>query len=287
MIFDVEYASGRLRVIRSRLLKEKTLDEIRASSSKESLIAALEGSRYERIFSSRDIDKVDRDLDQDLVSTLERIVSFLPKKYSEDFYKYISRFDLRNLKLAARGLQSGMRIETIMEDLIDYGPIAKQIKENKPSSLYGLMDCIGDRNLKQAYKEGLTNYNESGMLYDLEHSLDKAYMSMLDSIGVKPVRSFADIYRQFIDLRTLSRMDKETANRFLFMPDMRSRTENILAGLKIKDDDIERYISGSMRDQARKHLLSDPFGIGLYIEYMFRKESEVNLLKAVSRRIWR
>ncbi|MCK5235064.1 MAG: V-type ATPase subunit, partial [Candidatus Aenigmarchaeota archaeon] len=56
MIFDLEYASARVRVLRSKLLKDTTKQEIKDAKTKEELIAHLDNTAYEAMFASKDID---------------------------------------------------------------------------------------------------------------------------------------------------------------------------------------------------------------------------------------
>lgn len=268
MIFDLEYASARVRVLRSKLLKPEIKDEIKTARTKEELISHLEDTTYESLFASTDIDEVEDNLNNALIKTLKKTTGFLPKRFAEDFNRYLIRFDLQNLKLIIRGLSANIPINQIQKDLTRYGKINKIPETVK--DLNTLENSLDGTLWYQAYKEGLTNYKKTQKISDLEHELDKRYMTELEKITTEPVIKFIKLYKQMIDTKTISRLGKHHAQPYLFS---KNTTENIP--------------QKTLETHARQALMSDPFGIGLYIEFIFRKEMETRLIKSVLRSVWK
>ena len=275
MIFDLEYASARVRVLRSKLLKNTIKQEIRDSKTKEELIANLDNTAYEAMFASKDIDEIEENFNNHLIQTLNKVTSFLPKRYAEDFSKYLARFDLRNLKLIIRGIHADMNLKDIKEDLTGYGEIQKMAEETDNLTFETLENRLENTQWHQAYKEGLTNYKKTRKVLDLEHPLDKAYMTQLEKIQTEPVKEFTKRYKRMIDIKTIARL-KDRADSYLFLPDEKKETS-----------DIAEKDTGTLETHTRKALLTDPFGIGLYIEFIFRKEMETLLIKSILRRVWK
>ncbi len=273
MIFDLEYASARVRVLRSKLLKDNIRQEIKDAKTKEELIAHLDSTAYEPMFASKDIDEIEENFNNHLIQTLNKVTSFLPKRYAEDFSKYLARFDLRNLKLIIRGIHADMNLKDIKEDLTEYGKIQKMAEETDRLTLETLENRLENTLWYQAYKEGLTNYKKTQKVLDLEHPLDKAYMNQLEKIQTEPVKEFTKRYKRMIDAQTIARL-KDRAEPYLFLPDE-------------KKESSRETDTGTLETHARKALLTDPFGIGLYIEFMFRKEMETRLIKSILRRVWK
>ncbi|MEA3229327.1 MAG: V-type ATPase subunit [archaeon] len=281
MIFDIEYASARVRVLRSKLLKDtKDLTE---SKTKDELIAHLENTVYEQMFASKDIDRVEQNFDNDLIKTLEKVISFLPKRYGNDFSRYTLRFDLKNLKILIRGIHAGINSEDIKKDMAEYGEIYEKTKEAAPKDTESLEKFLEDTIWHQAYKEGIINYKKSGLTLELEHELDKKYMSGLEKIETEPVRNFVRTYKQAIDIKTMSRLGEDTT--FLFQP--KEKQDTIKLYRDLAKEHIDTDILKKLEKNARQCLLADPFGIGLYIEFIFRKEMETLLLKNMLRRVWK
>ncbi len=275
MIFDLEYASARVRVLRSKLLKDTTKQEIKDSKTKEELIANLDSTAYEAMFASKDIDEIEHNFNNHLIETLEKVTSFLPKRFAEDFSKYLARFDLKNLKIIIRGIHADMNLKDIKEDLTGYGKIQKMAEETDNLTLETLENRLENTLWYQAYKEGLINYRKTQKVLDLEHPLDKAYMTQLEKIQTEPVKEFTKRYKRMIDTQTIARL-KDKADEYLFLPDEKKETL-----------DITEKDTGTLETHARKALLTDPFGIGLYIEFIFRKEMETLLIKSILRRVWK
>ena len=170
MIFDLEYASARVRVLRSKLLKPETKNDIQTAKSKEELISHLEDTSYEAMFASTDLDEIEDNLNNALIQNLTKVTGFLPKRYADDFNRYLQRFDLQNLKLIIRGLSANIPITQIQKDLTAYGAIY-EIKDTL-KDLNTLENNLEDTLWYLAYKEGLTNYKKTQKISDLEHALD-------------------------------------------------------------------------------------------------------------------
>lgn len=268
MIFDLEYASARVRVLRSKLLKPEIKDEIKTARSKEELISHLEDTIYEAQFASKDLDEVEENLNNALIKSLQKITGFLPKRYADDFDRYLTRFDLQNLKIVIRGLNASMPIDQIRKDMTKYGAIYE--KTDTIKDLNSLENSLEGTPWYQAYKEGLTNYKKTQKISDLEHELDKRYMVELEKITTEPVKKFVKLYKQMIDTKTIARLGKDHAQPYLFNQNPTTNTPQ-----------------KTLENHARQSLMSDPFGIGLYIEFMFRKETETRLIKSILRGVWK
>ncbi|MCK5594195.1 MAG: V-type ATPase subunit, partial [Candidatus Aenigmarchaeota archaeon] len=235
---------------------------------KEELISHLEDTTYEALFATKDIDEVEDNLNNALIKTLNKVTGFLPKRYSDDFNRYLIRFDLQNLKLIIRGLSADIPIQKIKKDLTRYGAIYNTPETVK--DLNTLENSLEGTPWYQAYKEGLTNYKKTQKISDLEHELDKRYMSELEKITTQPIQNFVKLYKQMIDQKTISRLGKDHAKPYLFSKDTAKNTPQ-----------------KTLETHARQSLMADPFGIGLYIEFMFRKEMETRLIKSVLRSVWK
>ena len=280
MIFDIEYASARVRVLRSKLLKDDTKQDIKNTKTKEELIANLDSTAYEPMFASKDIDEIEQNFNNHLIQTLNKVTSFLPKRYAEDFNRYLARFDLRNLKIIIRGLHAGISIKEIKEDLIKYGDIQEIAEDTEHLTLEILENRLENTIWHQAYKEGFTNYKKTKKVLDFEHPLDKAYMDQLEKIQTEPVKEFTKKYKRMIDTKTISRL-KENADAYLFLPEEKKDTE------RQAKDATDTEMLNKIEKESRRALLTDPFGIGLYIEFMFRKEMETLLIKSILRQVWK
>ena len=98
MMFQLEYATARVRVMRSKLLSDEAVSIILDSGSMAGIVSALSGTMYEPLFESDHGSGSDflvqlRGL---LFSSEKKIMSFLPKDLRVDFYKIILRHEVDN-----------------------------------------------------------------------------------------------------------------------------------------------------------------------------------------------
>ncbi|MCD4670447.1 MAG: V-type ATPase subunit, partial [Actinomycetia bacterium] len=251
MIFDIEYASARVRVLRSKLLKDNKKTEIKEAKTKEELIADLDSTIYEQSFAAKDIDDIEDSLENNLIETIEKVISFLPKRYADDFNRYTLRFDLRNLKIMIRGINAKMKPEDIEKDITRFGNIYTTTKDSMPKDLDRIENRLEETPWHQAYKEGKANYKKTGLLLDLEHELDKEYMSNLNKIQAEPVKNFTKTYKQLIDIKTLSRLKEDRAEKFLFLKQEKKETTKLYTDMVKDKEQLDLQILEKLESQAR------------------------------------
>lgn len=287
MVFDLEYAAARVRAMRARLLSPAELDDIRSARTREGLLAHLANTPYERLFSPRDIDEIEAGFDNHLVETLNRVLSFLPKKLERDFQLFMKRWDLQNLKTLVRGLYAGTPLENMRTDMVRHGPVWDAVMERDVSSLEELASALGESHWTQALREGAAAFKESGLVADLEAPLDREYARQLDMIEAPPVRAFAEEQKRLADFAVMMRARAAgiSADKHLFFPEQSEETMRKYS--RLAEGDVEANARDELVRAARSALLFDPFGVGLYIDYMLRKEMEARELKAKARLAWK
>ncbi|MBW6451151.1 MAG: V-type ATPase subunit [DPANN group archaeon] len=285
MLFQLQYASSRVRALRGQLFKQDELKKIQSAKTKEELISNLNREIYENIFTKTDIIQIESYLDLELVNTIEKITQFLPEKFKEDFNIYILRWDLYNIKLMLRGLYANIDYNIIKKDFIQTGAIWNLVEHNFPKDIDSIKTAIMDSIWKTCIIDAITKYNNTKQIRDAEQILDTTYISLINRIKTQTLKEYmlAEIIMK--DTLTIIRSQDKNINigNQLFILKHKEIPKHLE---HIKNNDPETNIELELTKISKTKLMIDPFGIGLYIDYIRQKEIEIKTLKHAAQKFW-
>ena len=273
MLFYLEYASARVRVMRSKLLHDESLERVDSSNNMSELVSALSGTMYEKLFFDEESDKIQK-LRGLLVDSEEKILSFLPREMKPDFYKILLKHEIDNVKMVLRGISSGFAKEEIMKDLYPKGIIFEKLKSSFPENfshavlLFKEVPNISDK-LFFDYR--------SEIISDVERQVDREYLRVVKKIDNPLFLDYVKYMVMVVDRSVYNRgqIYRVDVTEDIFMPEDRYINRN--------NDDI--LSSDNMLDKAEKYILSDSNGVGVYLNFMIRLERDVNHICASIERL--
>ena len=271
MMFQLEYASARVRVMRSKLLSLDAVEMVGSSSNMSELLSVLSGTMYEPFFDS--IPESVSEIRGLVVSCEDKIMSFLPKDMKDDFCRILLRHEIDNVKTVVRGIYAGFCKEEILADLYPRGIIFDKITVSFPSgsdeaiALFKEIPLLG--------KKLLLDYR-SNSIVDIERQVERTYFQMLRRIE-------NPLFRDYVNY-TVMLVDRSVSARGIIYRDDVS-LDVFLSGLGNGVLDESDRGSDAMIKRAKKYVLKDSFGIGLYLNFMIRLERDVDLICASVERL--
>ncbi len=270
-MFQLEYASARVRVMRSKLLSLDAVERISSSSNMSEILSAVSGTMYEPFFDGSHESPVRvRGL---LMSCEEKIMSFLPQDMKNDFCRILLRHEIDNVKTVIRGIYAGFRKEEILVDLYPKGIIFDKVAASFPSGFDEAVALFKD--IPYLGKKLFLDYR-SNSVTDIERQVELTYFHMLRRVENPLFRDYVNYTVMLADRSVSARgvIYREDVSADLFLG-------NIGSGVL---DNVEDK-SGDIISRAQKYVLRDSFGIGLYLNFLIRLERDVNLICASVERL--
>ncbi len=177
--YRYSYSVARTRGMRRHLLTDKQLATIIDSRDLEGSRDILNSTAYGPILaetSTKRFTEIEQALNNDLITTLQKVHSFLPKKVNEIFYVYLVKYEAVNLKTILRGIFAQTPKDEILKNLL---PISLNIKESVYEDLAGVsnveetVSLLDSTIFGPALAKTLPEYEKSGTLLPLETALDR------------------------------------------------------------------------------------------------------------------
>jgi V/A-type H+/Na+-transporting ATPase subunit C len=120
------YPVARIKVMYGRMLKEQKLQSLIEAYSADDVIAAFEGTIYEKhIPDTKNIEEIEQGLSRSLAATYQKVVSMSPVSAKEFFSLVSSRYDLENLKKIVSAKFVGENIPPLLPGSLSESMIAK------------------------------------------------------------------------------------------------------------------------------------------------------------------
>lgn len=266
MFFHLEYASARVRVMRSKLLPEEDVMAVAESGKMSELVSILSGTMYESfVDGSPDSGAGLKGL---IISTEDKIASFLPKEMKDDFSKIILAHEIDNAKMIFRGVSAGFLKDEIMSDLYPKGVIFEKAGSSFPNNfdeavlLFKEIPIVGRALLMDYSSVDVAN---------IERQVDVGYFKVLAGVENLLFRDYVKFRSRLLDNSVAARGQeyREDVSKDIFAPEFGGNTGKI----ESSDDKV-------IMAQVNKYVLNDPFGIGLYLEFLVRLERDVNVICA-------
>ncbi|MEW6084975.1 MAG: V-type ATPase subunit [Chloroflexota bacterium] len=125
---DYEYGNARLRVMKSRLLSRRTLNDLAETGSIQGMIAALTKTAYQKSIESAltrfiGMNCIDEALHADLIATIGAIGKFYHEETGKLIALVLRSYDIENLKTILRGLSRNVPSGEIIPLLLPIGEL--------------------------------------------------------------------------------------------------------------------------------------------------------------------
>lgn len=282
MFFEKEYAAGRVRAMRAKLLKSD-LSEIAGAKSVSDMLLALSSTHYEHAFAKRNLVHNERALRAHYAHVLKRVLSFLPKDYYDSLVIFSLDSDARNLKTCARGFFSGLDWNAVRRDLLSCGIVFERTKGQNLDGFEMLCSLMDGTEWHEVLKKCILMLPRLDLA---EHEIDRHVFIRADKAPSESVRRFFLEKKELHDFRVLCLAESagiSAPSELLYVPQDSGHIMKKYAHLKAGDieQNIKKYILGVSHELM--HM--EPFSVGLFIDFFCRTESETEVLAATARRI--
>lgn len=305
---DYGYINGRIRVMRTELLSERTLDELSAAASYPEFLRQLAETPLaedmrDAAAQHAGLLELDGALSRNFHRTAHRLYRLADGDSAKELGILVAKWDLINLKTLGRGLIKGRSSESIAEALIPGGTIQFELLKSAASNSDILSATqtlsVGGGKMAQLFKDAAQAYSASGEILDFEIALDQGFYTYALSIAKHPgLRRF---FAREIDIRNAmsARQVRGSGSSRYFVP-----------GGSFSESDFLRLVSGDVpthfgeldaileatsleqADTASRELLdqtaasaalSDALGPGIAADFLRRKETEIAQLRLIGR----
>ncbi len=284
MFFEKEYAAGRVRAMRSKLLGKETLKKTEDAKSVSDMILSIAGTHYEHAFAKRNLEKSERELFAHNAKSIEKVISFMPQEYYDAFLVFSLEIDAKNLKRCAHGFSGGMSWDIIKQDLEQTGLVFEKTNNMHISSFEMLCSALRESVWNAPLKKCLEHMARENSMALAAREIDLFVFSRaLESENYSIKRFFIE-KRDLLDFRLIIL----SKNAGLPVP------ENLLFSPENKEKILQKYQhfeEGQIEKDIDMHLLSiskgllekEPFSSGLFIDFFCRKEFEAHHLSRSAR----
>ncbi len=182
---EYEYASARIRAMKSRLLERKALEDLALKLDIGAVISELQRTPYredieEASVQYSDIACVEEALRRNFTKTLRLIFSFVRGEDAERCIKiFLNKWDIQNIKTILRGKNIHEVADEIAGSLapagtLDNAILAELIKQPDVKAVIDLLATWGVE-YARPLTHHFTEYSEKRDLVVLEYALDKFY----------------------------------------------------------------------------------------------------------------
>lgn len=176
--YRYSYSISRARGMRRHLLTDKQLATIIDSRDIEGSLDILNSTSYGPVLetSTRGFQEMEQALNKDLITTLQKVHKFLPKKVNEIFYWYLVKYEAMNLKTILRCVFAKVPKDEIVNNLL---PISLTIKKSVYEDLAGMSNVeeivsfLDSTIFGPSLTKALPEYEKNGLLVPLETALDR------------------------------------------------------------------------------------------------------------------
>ncbi len=324
---DFPYINARVRAMRSRLFDPGRMEELLTLPTLDALIQALANSPYgpelqEALTRYTGIRAVDEALARNFYHATTKILGFADGRPRALIEAILMRWDRANILVILRGKHNGRPEEEILTNLFPAGGLGQVALRELVSQpdVAGVLGALGGLGhpFATALAEGLSAYQKTQDLLELELHLDRAYatygLQVAEGGGyneqivrqVLQAELDATNVKTALKLRRAGPASRKDLARF-FIPGGRIVTEELflkladaatfeqgvrglrVRGFAIKADQVddlaafERELDMTMIQEQAARYLEDPLSIDIVIAYLALKYSEVVNLRLIAR----
>jgi V/A-type H+-transporting ATPase subunit C len=323
MSSDFGYINARVRGMKAKLLESEFYSQALADSDFRAFVGTVAQTPYtedleEAQARESGLSAVDRALRENFRRSARSILGFSDGRPHDLIALLLLGYDLMNLKALARAKHAGREGEGLEGALLPAGELKPALLDilvaagDLPAMAQAL--AVTGHPLSRAFGRAVRRYANSGSLFELELTLDRAYFdTLLDSLeALKAPDELVRFVRRQIDATNLSTAlkvrGKAASGEDLFVPGGReidrATFEAIAAGPSqgapgalggLADSsfaevantatlaEADRVIRAVLDRSARNLSARDPLGPGVVLDYLRRKEAETARLRLLAR----
>ncbi len=246
------YSSARVKAMESRLITNKTMQEIMNAKDTSSIISILFQGDYKKEleeFGGLDIkgELIDFALSKNLAKNVEKLVHISPTTERKLIRAIVGKWDLYNVKIAIEAKDRRSSYDAIARYLIDYGMYNSAFVRDvmREESIEGMLNkFLINSPYRDILKEAVESYKKGKNAVDAIAAIDKYYYKALGDviIGLRVIdNGSARIIKMDIDMKNLLLMIKAKRAGFKFS----DISGNIIGSGSISPAELEQMYNGS------------------------------------------
>ncbi len=246
------YSSARVKAMESRLITNKTMQEIMNAKDASSILSILFQGDYKKEleeFGGLEIkgELIDFALSKNLAKNVAKLVQISPTTERKLVRAIVGKWDLYNIKIAIEAKDRKSSYDSIARYLIDYGMYdAAFIRDvMREESIEGMFNkFMINSPYRDILKESLESYKKSKNAVDAVAAIDKNYYKALGDviIGLRVIdNSSARIIKMDIDMKNLLLMIKAKRAGLKFS----DIAGNIIGSGNMSASELEQMYNGS------------------------------------------
>ncbi|MBS3968117.1 MAG: V-type ATPase subunit [Truepera sp.] len=321
MSADFGYINARIRGMKTRLLEPSFFQEALAGEGFRGFVQSLALSSYgseletaQAAYADAPLRAVDEAVGRNFYHTTRSLLTFSSGPAREQIALLLMRYDVQNLKAIARAKHAGRSLDDIRQALFPAGELKPALLENiaaaadLPTAAQAL--AATRHPLAPAFSEAVRRYVSGGNLYGLELALDQAlFETIFARLAEVPhssgFRRYLELEVDATNLRTALKLRGAGGEGELFVKggrqigratfeallnDPAPSALQALAATRFKA--VAEATDLSAQDEAIRQtldryayrlMLREVLGIGVALDYLRRKESEVARLRLLAR----
>jgi len=309
MADDYGYINGRIRILRTELLPQRTLEELSAASSYPEFLrqlseTALSEDLRETTAQGSGLPELDAALSRNFHRIARKVFGFTDGEPKGEIGVLLAKWDLTNLKTLGRGLMKGRSSEAIQAAFIPGGTLALPLLQAASTATDVLSAAqtlsVGGGPLARVFRDAAQAFASSNDPMDFEVALDQGfYRYALSTVKTAGLRRYLS---REIDVRNAlsARQLRGAANPNRFFVPGGSLTEADFARLATGDASVSNAELAPVleaatleeADLASRRLLdnaassaatSDALGPGLAADFLRKKETEIASVRLIAR----
>ncbi len=246
------YSSARVKAMESRLITNKTMQEIMNAKDAGSIISILFQSDYKKDleeYGGQEIksEMIDFALSKNLAKNVTKLVQISPTTERKLTRAIAGKWSLYNVKIALEAKDRKLSYDAIARYIIDYGQYDSAFIKDvmREDSIEGMINkFMINSPYKDILKEGLEVYKKTKSGIEAVAAIDKAYYKFLGTviIGLRVVdNSSARIVKMDIDMKNLIYLIKAKRAEMKF----NDLSDNLIESGNMSVADLEQMYNGS------------------------------------------
>lgn len=296
------YPGSRVKTLKTKLLSENQLERLLGSKDFEEFFKALQGTFLAEYLSKKEINNLDKALDESIFETKKVLNSIAPEKELLDVLWL--KYDFHNLRAYIKGKISGLSNEEIKEKCFKVGKydLNTFIKHCEEKNLNKL-----NKYLSEAYEKSMEYKKVSDIGININIYYFKAIREIAFNSKNEFLKEYISILINLFNLETKLRIElfrdkNDYGNIYIsggkFSKKEIENTKNVfdlyktIGGEKIWNEAIEEYqkngnislikkISENYVNDFLKSKEHDPFDLNSLFSYFSAQKNNIQTIKAV------
>ncbi len=268
--------------MRKSLLSREDIQLIERAGNREQLLARIASTPYESFFVGDSVEEIEERLDSHVFETEEKLCRILPGELSRDFWRWTKRWDYRNARNMARAMVAGLSWQDFASTLARRGALWNSVVEGVVSDYESAVSLLSHTFL------GTLPWSELSRGWDglavFEHACDGAWARELEKTESQMVREYVLAWMELKDLETIERCERDSCptEGLLFFPEREKEMREKWGPVVEREGGFWEALDWV----SSRTLAMDFFGVGLFIDFMNKKERDARVLKSVAWRVW-